>query len=199
MRVDSRGRSPSPISRGLGHEASADSTTLVDVSAPTVSDSSNLDVAVDAMASSSQHWVPVLDAERKVIGTIATSDVVRGYRLGLLASLQKVNAEGDRQWHGQGADRIGVPRWSAKPYGSRGLPISIIVTTILRKQDLVVPNGSTVLEVGDELVVIGQSSDIDLILKTTTDRWAHGDGHGCIREGQGEGSPGSVIPGTKEG
>ena len=39
-------------------------------------------------------------------------------------------------------------------------PISVIVTTIQRRQDLVVPNGSTVLEAGDELVLIGQSTDI---------------------------------------
>jgi chloride channel protein, CIC family len=172
--------------------------SLVDVSAPTVSSSSNLDVAVDAMASASQHWVPVLDTERKVIGTIATSDVVRGYRLGLLASLQKVNAEDDPG----GTDRVRIESGSplvGLTLRQARLPLSIIVTTILRKQDLVVPNGGTVLEVGDELVVIGQSSDIDLILKTTADRSAHGDGHGCIREGQGEGSPGSVIPGTKEG
>ena len=29
-----------------------------------------------------EHWVPVLDSDRKVVGTVATSDVVRGYRSG---------------------------------------------------------------------------------------------------------------------
>jgi len=42
-----------------------------------------------------------------------------------------------------------------------GLPISVIVTTIQRRRDLVVPDGRTVLEAGDELLLIGQSSDID--------------------------------------
>ena len=64
----------------------------MDVTAPTVSESAHLDVAVDAITTSNEHWVPVLDSERKVVGTVATSDVVRGYRLGLLASLQKVNS-----------------------------------------------------------------------------------------------------------
>ena len=44
-----------------------------------------------------------------------------------------------------------------------GLPVSIIVTTIQRNQDLVVPSGNTKLEAGDELVLIGRSSDIDTI------------------------------------
>jgi CIC family chloride channel protein len=199
--VDDEGRFEGTIAladlQGMEPRSERKLETLVDVAAPTVSDSSNLDDAIDAMASSSQHWVPVLDAERNVIGTIATSDVVRGYRLGLLASLQKVNAADDRG----GTDRVRIESGSrlvGQTLRQSRLPLSIIVTTILRKQDLVVPNGSTVLEVGDELVVIGQSSDIDLIRKRTTDRSAHGDGHGCIREGQGEGLPGSVIPGMKE-
>ena len=37
------------------------------------------------------------------------------------------------------------------------------MTTIQRHQDLVVPEGSTVLEGGDELVLIGIASDIDAI------------------------------------
>ena len=64
----------------------------MDVTAPTVSESAHLDVAVDAITTSNERWVPVLDSERKVVGTVATSDVVRGYRLGLLASLQKMDS-----------------------------------------------------------------------------------------------------------
>jgi len=134
--------------------------SLVDVSAPTVSDASMLDVALDALATAPQRWVPVVDIERNVIGTIATSDVVKGYRLGLLASLQKVNAEGDAS----GTDRVRIESRSpliGQTLRQSRLPISIIVTTILRKRDLVVPNGSTVLKAGDELVLIGRSSDVD--------------------------------------
>ena len=158
---------------------------------------SNLDVAVEVHVFRFRALGPGVDSERKVIGTIATSDVVGGYRLALLPSLQKINAEGASQRHRQGGDRTGVQPARTDPRQANCL-ISVMVTTIVRNHDLVVPDGNTVLEVGDELVVIGQSSDIDLILKTTTDRSAHGGGHGCIREGQGEGSPGSVIPGTKE-
>ena len=97
-----------------------------------------------------------------MVGTVATSDVVRGYRLGLLASLQQANADGDAA----GSDRVLIGTGS--PLAGRflsdaDLPVSIIVTTIQRKRDLVVPNGSTKLEAGDELVLLGSSRDIDSI------------------------------------
>ena len=106
--------------------------------------------------------MPVLDSERKVVGTVATSDVVRGYRLGLLASLQKVNSEGDAA----GSDRVLIGNDSSLAGLSlkdAGLPISIIVTTIERNRDLVVPTGNTKLQAGDELILIGRRSDIDAI------------------------------------
>ena len=89
-------------------------------------------------------------------------DVVRGYRLGLLASLQKVNSEGDAA----GSDRVLIGSGSSLAglsLNDAGLPVSIIVTTIQRKRDLVVPTGSTKLQAGDELMLIGRPSDIDAI------------------------------------
>jgi chloride channel protein, CIC family len=135
--------------------------SFVDVTAPTVSESAHLDVAVDAITTSTERWVPVLDSERKVVGTVATSDVVRGYRLGLLASLQKVNVDGDAA----GSDRVLIGTGSplaGQSLNNAGLPVSVIVTTIQRNRDLVVPTGSTKLEVGDELVLLGGSRDIDI-------------------------------------
>jgi H+/Cl- antiporter ClcA len=163
--VDGRGRFEGTISLRSLDEGEEDGgrrlASFVDVSAPTVSESANLDVAVDAMTTSTQHWVPVLDAERKVIGTIATSDVVKGYRLGLLASLQRMNAEGEH-----GSDRVHIEDRSllaGRTLREARLPTSIIVTTIQRHRDLLVPEGTTVLEGGDELVLIGNTSDIDAI------------------------------------
>jgi len=161
--VDSNGRFEGTISLdrlrtgASGHGHRLDS--LVDGAAPTVSESAHLDVAVDAITASSQHWVPVLDSDRKVVGTVATSDVVRGYRLGLLASLQQMSVDG----RATGSDRVRIGHRSAlvgRLLSEARLPVSIIVTTIQRGQDLVVPAGSTRLEAGDELVLIGQSSDI---------------------------------------
>ena len=100
--------------------------------------------------------------QRKVVGTVATSDVVRGYRLGLLASLQNMNSEGDAA----GSDRVLIGQDSSlagRSLNDAGLPVSIIVTTIQRKRDIVVPTGSTKLQAGDELILIGSPIDIDAI------------------------------------
>jgi chloride channel protein, CIC family len=136
--------------------------SLVDVTAPTVADTAYLDTALDAATIVLQHWVAVLDAERRVVGTIAISDVVRGYRLGLLARLQQLNAEGKAG----DSDRVLIKRNSpliGQTLAQSRFPISVIVTTIQRDRDLFVPDGNTVLKEDDELVVIGQPSEIDLI------------------------------------
>ena len=135
---------------------------LVDVSAPTVSASAHVDVAVDAITESTQHWVPVLDADRRVVGTVATSDVVRGYRLGLLAGLQRMSADGDPA----GSDRVRIGDGSplaGRSLADAGLPGTVIVTTIRRRHDLVVPSGGTELAADDELALIGRSADIDAV------------------------------------
>ena len=164
--VDGEGRFEGTVTlqslRKNGNGGERQLGSFLDVAAPTVSETAHLDVAIDAMTTAPQHWVPVLDIERKVVGTIAISDVVRGYRLGLLASLQKMNAGGDAA----GTDRLLIDAES--PLAGRSLrqsrlPVSVIVTTIQRNRDLVVPDGNTVLQPGDELVLIGSSSDIDAI------------------------------------
>jgi CBS domain-containing protein len=168
--------------------------SVVDVSAPTVAGHAHLDIALEALTTSAEHWVTVLDAERQVLGTVAISDVVRGYRLGLLASLQKVNAVGEPG----GTDRVRIESNSplvGQMLRHAGLPISVIVTTIQRRRDLVVPDGRTVLEAGDELLLIGQSSDIDGIRRVAggrvSDRRAQ-----RPHEDHGDEPPGSIDVGT---
>ena len=165
--VDDEGRFEGAVSiedlNQLDEQADAHTVdTAVDASAPTVSGSAHLDVALDALTSSSLHWIPVLDTDRAVIGTIATSDIVRGYRLGLLASLRQL----------EGTDNAAsthdveiMPGSSLKNSSLRqaALPDGVIVTSIQRGRDLVVPFGDTVLQGGDRLVVIGRPEDIDVL------------------------------------
>jgi hypothetical protein len=119
-------------------------------------------VALDALTSASQHWISVLDNDRAVIGTIAMSDIVRGYRFGLLASLRQLDGTADAA----GTHDIEIASRSLlvnMPLRRAGLPDGVIVTSIQRNRDLVIPDGDTVLQSGDRLVVIGGSEDIDTL------------------------------------
>jgi len=43
---------------------------VVDVSAPTVAGHAHLDIALEALTTSAEHWVTVLDAERQVLARL---------------------------------------------------------------------------------------------------------------------------------
>ncbi len=134
---------------------------LVDPFVPTVLDSARLDVALDSLTTAANRWIPVLDEDRRVRGTIATSDIVRGYRLGLLATLREARSPG-------GDADAGTTELAVHP-GSRlqgvslreaDLPVGVLVTTIQRHKDLIVPRGDTVLQSGDRLTVVGRAEDL---------------------------------------
>jgi H+/Cl- antiporter ClcA len=164
--VDGEGRFEGTLSLDSlevgGSDAERGIDALVDPAASTVSESVNLDIAVEAITAAALHWVPVLDNERRVVGTVATSDVVRGYRLGLLASLQQMDPA-DPDGDDGGSVRVVIASGSSLAHRAlrdAGLPVGVIITTIQRNRDLVVPTGDTVLHPSDELVVIGNSADI---------------------------------------
>jgi CIC family chloride channel protein len=164
--VDDEGRYEGAVAlTDLGQLKEAESQALdafVDASVPTVSGSAHLDVALDALTTASQHWVPVLDDDRAVIGTIAMSDVVRGYRLGLLTSLRQL----DGTDHAASTHDIEITARSPLvniPLRRAGLPDGVIVTSIQRGRDLVAAAGDTMLQGGDHLVVIGRPEDIDAL------------------------------------
>ena len=171
--VDDQGRFEGTVTRrALGSPGDGgDVTTLeaaLDPSAPTVAADAHLDVALDALTTSPEHWVTVLDGERRVLGTVGITDVVRGYRLGLLSSLQDIDAPGGNE----GANRVRIDAGSpliGRSLRESGFPISVIVTTIQRRRDLVVPDGATTLDEGDELVIIGPAADIESIRRSASD------------------------------
>ena len=64
-----------------------------------------------------------------------------------------------------------------------------------RRRDLLVPDGNTVLEAGDELVIIGPADDVEAIRRVASGR-ANEPG---VRRRRGDGveePPGSVDAGT---
>ncbi len=165
--VDNNGRFEGVVSledlNPLGDET--DTHTIdgaVDASTPTVGESAHLDVALDALTAASQRWIPVLDNDRAVIGTIAISDVVRGYRLGLVTSLRQLDGTDDAA----GTHDVEITVRSSlvsAPLRHAGLPDGVIVTSIQRGRDLLVPEGDTVLQAGDQLALIGEPNDLDVL------------------------------------
>ena len=52
----------------------------MDATSPTVQVDATLDMAFDAIQQSELQWVPVLDRDRRVVGTVSVGDIVDGYR-----------------------------------------------------------------------------------------------------------------------
>ena len=65
--------------------------SLVDTSFLPIHQDVHLDIVLDTLTSTPQTWVAVVDDERRVIGTIATSDLIGSYRRSLQASLRRVS------------------------------------------------------------------------------------------------------------
>jgi CBS domain-containing protein len=135
---------------------------LVDAGAPTVSESSRLDVALESLSSARGSWVPVIDAERRVVGTLSISDVVRAYRQELVMSAERMGDLGRTT----GAAQVTVT--AASPIAGRtlrqsGLPAGLLITSISRGDRTFFPTGDATLAVGDQLTVIGQGFDLTRI------------------------------------
>jgi CIC family chloride channel protein len=135
---------------------------LADAGAPTVSASSRLDVALESLTEAPLSWVPVLDGERRVVGTLSISDVVRAYRQELVASAERVSELGPMT----GASRVTLSAASTltgKVLRRSGLPKGLLITSITRGDKSFVPNGDTVFAGGDHLFVLGQPDDLEIL------------------------------------
>jgi chloride channel protein, CIC family len=135
---------------------------VADAGAPTVSVNSRLDVALESLTEAPLSWVPVLDGERRVVGTLSISDVVRAYRQELVASAERVNDLGPMT----GASRVTLSASSTltgKALRRSGLPRGLLITSITRGDKTFVPNGDTVFVGGDHLFVLGQPDDLEIL------------------------------------
>jgi CIC family chloride channel protein len=121
---------------------------LVNAGAPAVTDTSRLDVALEALtASGHTAFVPVLDAERHVKGTLSTSDLVRAYRAALLADRQPAGGATGQLHAGPGSPLVGTRLCDAVPRG-------VIVTSIQRGPDTITPTGDTIIQPEDRLTIL---------------------------------------------
>ncbi len=135
---------------------------LVDAGAPTAAANSRLDVALESLTSTPQSWVPVLDSERRVVGTLSISDVVRAYRRELLASAERMSDLGVITGSAQ-VTVTGESSVAGQSLRRAQLPAGLLVTSVSRDDVVFFPTGDTTLEVGDHLTVIGAPSDLSRI------------------------------------
>jgi len=169
--VDGEGRLEGTVTldglRGRGDDTAGTVDEVVDGAAATVTGSATLDVAVDALTTAPHRWAPVLDADRRVLGTLAISDVVRGYRLGLLASLRQLDGGGEVTG-ARDARLAGSSPLVGRRLRDAALPNDVIVTSIQRGRDVVIPDGDTVLHADDHLVLIGPPGQRDAACRLAT-------------------------------
>ena len=135
---------------------------MVDPGAPSVPATSRLDVALEALNEGEYPWVSVLNDDRRVVGTLSISDLVRAYRRELAASFSRLT-DLDA---GTAAFDVDIPADSpavGMRLRSAGLPMGVLITSITRAGDVVLPTGDTVLLTGDRLSVLGGQDGVDKI------------------------------------
>ena len=149
--------------RSAGDRTAGD---LADRAAPTVSTSTHLDSALESLMDSSLSWVPVLDDDRHVVGTLSVSDLLTTYRRELLARVAQVSVPGPES--GAFELEIGDDSPAAgRPLRAVGLPRGVLVTSIARAGEVVLPTGDTVVLAGDRLSALGKIDDMGAIGQVT--------------------------------
>jgi CBS domain-containing protein len=133
--------------------------TLVDIGYLPIHQDVHLDVVLDTLTSTPQTWVAVVDNERRVIGTIATSDLIGSYRRSLQASLRRVSEVSESSGMldvvvSENSPIVGASLRAA------AIPKGVLITAIERGREVIRPNGDTVICAGDRLMVLGTSEDL---------------------------------------
>jgi H+/Cl- antiporter ClcA/CBS domain-containing protein len=162
--VDATGRYVGIVTLAALRRASAQPdapalATLVDTSFLPIHRAVHLDVVLDTLTATPQTWVAVVDDERRVIGTIATSDLIASYRRSLQDSLRRVS-----ELSGPSGSLDVVVAESSPIVGTSlraaAIPQGVLVTAIERGREVIRPTGDTVICAGDRLMVLGGSDDL---------------------------------------
>lgn len=163
--VDAEGRYVGAVTLDALREAAsapmaAELAQLVDTSVLPIRGQQHLDVVLDVLTSAPQTWVPVIDDDRRVAGTISISDVVRGYERALEARLRTAaditGAAGAAEI--VVADRAAIDGTALR---AAGLPRGVLITAIARGNEVISPVGDTVIRAGDRLMALGSAADLD--------------------------------------
>ena len=131
----------------------------VDPGAPTASVSSTLEVALESLTETPFSWVPVLDDDRRIVGTLSSSDVANAYRQELIASAERATEVDELTGASQVVIAADSPLAGLTLRSAR-LPKGLLITSVSRADKVLVPNGDTVLVVGDRLSILGDGRGV---------------------------------------
>jgi H+/Cl- antiporter ClcA/CBS-domain-containing membrane protein len=148
---------------------SGGSDVLVDVTSAPVYQDVHLDVVLELLTSTPQTWATVIDDDRRVIGTIALSDIVRNYRRTTRSYLRRLTEMGGAT----GVIEVVVAADSpivGVPVRSPLIPRGALITSVERGVDVIRPSGDTVLQAHDHLTALGASGDLDQLARVSTSR-----------------------------
>jgi predicted transcriptional regulator len=139
----------------------------IDVTPAPVHQDTRLDVVLDILTTTPQTWATVIDDDRRVVGTIALSDIVRNYRRTTQTYLRRLSAAG-------GATGV-VETVVADDSPIVGLPVrsplvprGALITSIERGSEVIRPSGDTVFQSHDRLTALGASGDLDRLVRVST-------------------------------
>jgi CBS-domain-containing membrane protein len=170
--IDDDGRYVGVITRAE-LDSYAPDTVIADVPVtivPPLHDHSHLDQALDTIITSSTSWLAVVDQNRRLVGTLSISDLVRGYRIALQSTMRHLStgsSDGQRDIIvAAGSSLAGEPVRGDVPHG-------VLITSIERGLDIIQPTGDTIVHAGDRLSALGSTTALDL-LQAAASPSAHG-------------------------
>jgi CBS domain-containing protein len=121
---------------------------LAEREAATISPDATLSTAASAFVAARRSWLTVLSSKRQVIGIITMSDLVGGYRRALRESMKRVSLVGP----GAGTLELAVEPGSAiegRALSQAALPPGTMIVSLARGDEILVPDGHTLLQAGD--------------------------------------------------
>jgi len=132
-------------------------SSALDASATAVNISEPLDVGLDAVTQAGGHWVTVTGGDRRVVGVLSMSDLVRSYRRALDAHARRMTTTAT------GTVAVEEPAGPHSPLTGRPLrdvqlPPGSVVVTVQHGRDQQVATGGTVVVAGDVVSALASPS-----------------------------------------
>ncbi|MEO8424240.1 MAG: chloride channel protein [Actinomycetota bacterium] len=161
---DDRGRFRGMIDTGHLKDVDPKRTVgqVCDKLAPTVAVEANLDAVVDILAVDHVARVAVLDRDRRIVGIVAASDLIRAYRHSLEGSLKRLGSTF------RGAtlleqELLAGARMEGRSVSDAAWPAGTVVIAIQRGEERIFPELDTTLVVGDIVSILAPAGTEDQI------------------------------------